>query len=145
MAIRFSNHHVKFSLKNKRRIRNWIKEITNQHSKIAGDIEIIFTSESYILEINSQYLNHNFYTDIITFDYSDGNLIEGDIYISIDTVLSNSKKYKTEFNEELLRVIIHGILHLIGFTDKKSNEKREMTLNENEALKRYFKKDEQRV
>jgi len=134
MAISFNNHEVKFNLKNKKRIKNWIKRVIEEHKKSNGNISYIFTSENYILEINKKYLNHNYYTDIITFDYSSNELIEGDIFISIDTVYSNSKKFKTNFNEEMLRVIIHGIFHLIGFKDKSKQQKLEMRELENKAI-----------
>jgi rRNA maturation RNase YbeY len=134
MAIRFNNHEKIFKLKNKRKIVNWIKRIVSSYGKSAGEISIIFTSDNYILEINNQYLNHNYFTDIITFDYSTKSVIEGDIFISVDTVLSNSKKFHTSFKEEILRVIIHGVLHLIGFKDKTAKEKSEMRRNEDLAL-----------
>lgn len=134
MAIRFNNHEKTFKLKNKRKIVNWIKRIVSSYGKSAGEVSIIFTSDNYILEINNQYLNHNYFTDIITFDYSTKSIIEGDIYISVDTVMSNSKKFHTSFNEEILRVIIHGILHLVGFKDKTTKEKLEMRRNEDLAL-----------
>ena len=134
MTISFNNHEVKFNLKNKKRIKNWIKRVIEEHKKSNVNISYIFTSENYILEINKKYLNHNYYTDIITFDYSSNELIEGDIFISIDTVYSNSKKFKTNFNEEMLRVIIHGIFHLIGFKDKSKQQKLEMRELENKAI-----------
>jgi rRNA maturation RNase YbeY len=134
MAIRFNNHEKSFKLKNKRKIVNWIKRIVSRYGKSAGEITIIFTSDNYILEINNQYLNHNYFTDIITFDYSTESIIEGDIFISVDMVLSNSKEFHTSFDEEILRVIIHGVLHLIGFKDKNAKEKLEMRRNEDLAL-----------
>jgi len=142
MAIRFSKQNVKFNLKNKRKVVSWIKEIAESHQKITGEISIVFVCDSDILEINNQYLNHNYFTDIITFDYSSKNIIEGDIFISVDTVLSNSVKYKSTFNEELLRVIIHGVLHLVGFKDKKPNDKKAMRMNENIALQLFYKGNE---
>ncbi len=142
MAIRFSTQGIKYTLKNKRKITGWIKEIAKRHHKIVGEITIIFTSDGYILEINNQYLNHNYFTDIITFDYSSKNLIEGDIFISIETVRSNSLKFKTSFSDETLRVIIHGVLHLVGFRDKSIEDKKEMTINEDLALETYYKINE---
>ena len=141
MAIRFDNHDKEFKLKNKRKIISWIKRIVSNFSKIPGEISIVLTSDNYILEINNQYLNHNYFTDIITFDYSTETIISGDIFISIDTVFSNSKKFNTSFNEELLRVIIHGILHLVGFKDKSPKERIEMRLNEDLALNIYNDND----
>lgn len=139
MAIRFSNEDIKYTLKQKRKIVHWINEIAKSYHKTAGEISIIFVSDSYILKINNQYLHHDYFTDIITFDYSNEDIIEGDIFISVDTVLSNSKKFNSAFNDEILRVIIHGILHLVGFKDKKPKEKDEMTRNEDLALALFLK------
>ncbi len=134
MAITFTSHEIVFNLKNKIKIRNWIKSIIKENKKKDGSIAYIFTSENYILKINNDYLKHNYFTDIITFDYSQNDIVEGDIFISIETVLSNSKKFKTTFEEEILRVIIHGVLHLIGFKDKTSEQKRNMRSLEDKAL-----------
>jgi rRNA maturation RNase YbeY len=142
MAIYFTNYQNTYRLKNKRKISNWIKEVTSNYEKEIGNITIVFSNDSYILEINKQYLNHNYFTDIITFDYSHNRMIEGDIFISLDTVLDNSKKYKVSFNNELLRVIIHGILHLLGFKDKEELDKTVMRENENKCLEIFFTKYE---
>jgi rRNA maturation RNase YbeY len=142
MAIYFTNHQNKYRLKNKRKISNWIKEVTSNYEKEIGHITIIFSNDSYILEINKQYLNHNYFTDIITFDYSNERTIEGDIFISLDTVLDNSKKYKVSFNNELLRVIIHGILHLLGFKDKEKLDIVIMREKEKKCLELFFEKYE---
>ncbi len=142
MAIYFTNHQNKYILKNKRKISNWIKEVTSSYEKEIGNITIVFSNDSYILEINKKYLNHNYFTDIITFDYSHGKKIEGDIFISLDTILDNSKKYKVSFNNELLRVIIHGILHLLGFKDKEELDKTIMREKENKCLALFFEKYE---
>ncbi|MFV0470856.1 MAG: rRNA maturation RNase YbeY [Paludibacteraceae bacterium] len=115
----------------------WIKETAALYSKKSGRINYIFCSDRRILEINNQYLSHNYYTDIITFDYSLGSIISGDIFVGLETVKSNSNKEKTDFDEELRRVIIHGILHLCGQNDKKPDEKKEMTKQENMALARF--------
>jgi len=141
MAIRFNNHEKSFKLKEKRKIASWIRKIVASYGLTVGEISIIFTNDCYILEINNKFLKHNFYTDIITFDYSSENKIEGDIFISIDTVLFNSQEYKTTFNDEILRVIIHGVLHLIGFKDKTEREKKEMRSKEDLALN-YFSGNE---
>lgn len=138
MAITFSKQQIKFNLKDKRKVSNWIKEVAKVHQRKVGQISLVFVSEEEILSINNQYLSHNYFTDIITFDYSFENVIEGDIFISIDTVRSNSEKFRTEFTDELLRVIIHGVLHLCGFKDKKPKDKSVMTKNENLALNLYY-------
>lgn len=134
MAITFTNHEIVFNLKNKKKIKNWIKKIIKEHNKREGSISYIFTSENYIIKINNEYLKHNYFTDIITFDYSNQDIVEGDIFISIETVSSNSIKFNTTFEEETLRVIIHGILHLLGFKDKTSEQKLYMRCLEDNAL-----------
>ena len=111
MILFTNDDSVSFSLKNKRFIKSWIKDIIQQNKKELGDINYIFCSDEKILEINKEFLKHDYYTDIISFDYCEVNKINGDIFISIDTVKSNSIKYKTEFTEELHRVMIHGVLH----------------------------------
>jgi rRNA maturation RNase YbeY len=113
----------------------WIKEVARIHRKKVDEIAYIFCSDAKILEINKQYLRHDYYTDIITFDYSEGDRISGDIFISLDTVKSNSEKFKTSYNEELHRVVIHGILHLCGFKDNTPEDEKIMREKENEALK----------
>ncbi len=112
----------------------WIKEVAHLNGKKIDEISYIFCSDNKILEINKQYLQHDYYTDIITFDYSEGNSISGDIFISLDTVKSNSQEYNTHFIEELHRVIIHGVLHLCGYKDNTPEEEKIMREKENEAL-----------
>lgn len=116
------------------RIKFWIQSLVEQHDKALGELTIVFCSDEYILEINQNYLKHDYYTDIITFDYCTGNLVSGDLIISLDTVSSNSKKFNSAFITELHRVIIHGVLHLLGFKDKNSSEANEMRRNEDLAL-----------
>lgn len=118
-------------------ITSWIKKTADFYSKKTGNINYIFCSDERILEVNRQYLQHDYYTDIITFDYSQGDKISGDIFISVDTVKSNSIEQKTEYEEELRRIIIHGILHLCGQNDKNPTDKAEMTKKENWALKQF--------
>jgi len=118
----------------KRKISNWIKQIAANYQKRVGEVSIIFCSDAKILELNDKYLSHDYYTDIMTFDYSQTEVISGDIFISTDTVRSNADKYKTDFFNELSRVIIHGILHLCGLKDKTSLQRRKMKKAENEAL-----------
>ncbi len=115
-------------------IGKWISAVLLSHERLEKEISYIFCSDTYILDINREYLNHDYFTDIITFDYCEGNLISGDIFISLDTVRSNAKDYNTSFTEELHRVIIHGILHLIGFKDKTLSEAQLMRQKENDAL-----------
>ncbi len=115
MAVSFHSENVDFPPIKKRATANWIKTVAENHGRRVGEISYLFCDDAKILEINRQYLQHDFYTDIITFDYSENNVISGDISISLDTVRSNSQKYQTEFTDELNRVIIHGILLLCGF------------------------------
>ena len=115
-------------------VKQWIKAVAKRHDRKTGDISLIFCDDTKILEINQQYLNHDYYTDIITFDYSERKLISGDIFISVETVASNAEKFDTGFENELLRVIIHGVLHLCGFDDQSDELRKQMTLLENEAL-----------
>lgn len=119
------------------RISNWIKQTAVFYDKKAGDINYIFCSDKRILEVNRQFLQHDYYTDIITFDYSRKNIISGDIFISIDTVKSNAQENNIEPKEELKRIIIHGILHLCGQNDKTPIDKAEMTRKENLALSSF--------
>ena len=115
--------------------RLWILNVVKHHHKNIGDLNYIFCSDEYILDINKQHLNHDYYTDIITFNYNVDDSISGDIFISYDTVKSNAAEYSNgNITEELERVIIHGVLHLIGFNDKTDKEQEEMTKQEDLAL-----------
>ena len=138
MPINFQCQDIKFVLKEKRKVSKWINDVIKLHQKKLGNVSYIFCSNQYILELNQQYLNHNYFTDIITFDYCSDNKVEGDIFISVDTVLDNSYRFKTNFNDELLRVIIHGVLHLVGFSDKTAKQKKQMRVLEDEALSIFY-------
>ena len=120
----------------KQKTNRWIKETAAEYGKKAGDIAYIFCSDERILEVNKQYLQHDYYTDIITFDYSEGPIISGDIFISIDTVKTNAEEFGVSFEQELNRIIIHGILHLCGQDDKTPELRLEMTRKENLAIER---------
>lgn len=115
-------------------IKVWIKQILANSNLKVGEISIIFCDDNYLLNINKKYLNHNYFTDIITFNYNSENILSGDIFISSDTVLSNANFYSVSEQSEFLRVIIHGILHLIGFNDHTVEEKELMVEKENESL-----------
>ena len=134
MAITFFSEDTLFSLKNKRSISDWIKNCIKTEGKLAGDISFIFCSDKYLLSINQQYLQHSYYTDVITFDYSSGNCVSGDIFISIDTVRENATLFSKEYLNELHRVIIHGVLHLCGYADKSDEEAAKMRLLEDNNL-----------
>lgn len=117
-----------------KRCSAWIKDIASKHGKTIGEIAYVFCDDAKILEVNRQYLGHDYYTDIITFDYCEDDKLSGDIFISLDTVKSNSATYGTEYYDELTRVIIHGILHLCGYKDKSDDESRAMRALEDEAV-----------
>ena len=134
MAIYYQNEGVKLPSIRRRETTRWIKSVAENYNKKIGDISYVFCSDAKILDVNKEYLKHDYYTDIITFDYSDGSTISGDIFISIDTVRSNSEQFATDYNDELHRVIIHGVLHLCGINDKTDEEQNYMTQCENSAL-----------
>ncbi|GHT36248.1 endoribonuclease YbeY [Bacteroidia bacterium] len=134
MAIAYYTENVKLPPIKRRVISAWIKTVAGSYDKKTGEITYIFCSDEKILEINNQYLQHDYYTDIITFDYTEGSLLSGDLFISLDTVRTNAEKFKTSYMEELHRTIIHGILHLCGINDKGEGEREIMENNENIAL-----------
>ena len=114
--------------------KEWIKQGASGFGKKVGDVSYIFCSDEKILEVNNQYLQHDYYTDIITFDYTEGDKIGGDIFVSVDTVKSNADQYGEPFDRQLDRVIIHGILHLCGVDDQSPEQRANMIDNENKAL-----------
>jgi rRNA maturation RNase YbeY len=134
--ISYYNQGTNYKLKHKRSLSNWINQVVHlENSNFSiGNINVVLCDDEYVLDINKQFLNHNYYTDIITFDYCEDTLISGDLMISIDTVKSNAKEYDVPFIEELYRVIAHGVLHLLGYKDSTENEKSEMRVAENNAL-----------
>lgn len=115
-------------------LREWIERVCSAHDRVAGDINYQFCSDEHILEVNRQFLNHDYYTDIITFDYSRGRHVSGDMVISLETVASNAEEVGEEYGRELHRVIIHGVLHLCGIDDKGPGEREIMERHEDEAL-----------
>lgn len=119
---------------NKKETTEWIEAVAETYGKRTGDIAYIFCSDEKILEVNRQYLQHDYYTDIITFDYTEGNRISGDLFISLDTVRTNAEQFNAPYGTELHRVIIHGILHLCGINDKGPGEREVMEEAENKAL-----------
>jgi len=135
--IQFINENTEIPVVHKRRLSQWIKSTAEEYGRKTGDITYIFCSEEKILEINLQYLNHDYFTDIITFDYSEKNIISGDIFISPETLKTNAIQFNVTFEEELLRIIIHGILHLCGQDDKTPESKLQMTAKEDKALNVY--------
>lgn len=119
------------------KVKRWITEIIKLHDYRVGEICYIFCHDQKILEVNKQFLNHDYYTDIISFDYTEDNIISGDLFLSLDTIKSNSIKFSTHFKSELLRVIIHGVLHLCGLKDKSEADSKQMRKAEDEALLIY--------
>lgn len=123
------------------RIERWIAMVAKSHGRIVGPVGYLFCDDNHILDVNREFLQHDYYTDIITFDNSRGRMISGDIVISLDTVASNAELVGAKYNDELLRVIIHGILHLCGINDKGPGEREIMERNEDEALCLFSKLD----
>lgn len=123
-----------FKLKEKRKLRLWLNEIISNENKKTGEINFIFCDDHYLLEINNKYLNHNYHTDVISFDNSFDKILSGEIYISIDMIKYNAIKNKVDFSNELKRIMIHGVLHFIGYNDKTESEKTEMTAKEDYYL-----------
>ena len=137
MAIYFHAEGIKYQLKGKKEVRDWIKKVIEIEGRETGEINVIFTSDAFLLKINNQYLERNYFTDIITFDYGDGKNISGDLYLSIERIWENAKELEKSRKNELLRIIIHGILHLIGYNDNNEEEKKLMTERENQYLDIY--------
>ena len=134
MAITYQTEGIKMPDIKKRETTEWIKAVPATYEKRIGEIAYIFCSDEKILEVNRQYLQHDYYTDIITFDYCEGNRLSGDLFISLETVKTNSEQFNTPYEEELHRTIIHGILHLCGINDKGPGEREIMEAAENKAL-----------
>lgn len=133
--ITYQIEDTSFRFGSRRLTSRWIKEIVAQAEMRLGDVSVVFCSDPYILDVNRQYLGHDYYTDIITFDYCEGDVLSGDLIISVDTVRANAEEYgAASFDEELHRVIIHGVLHLIGFDDHTPEDQAEMRRQEDAAL-----------
>jgi probable rRNA maturation factor len=138
--IHFHLQSKKYSLSQKRLISAWINQCVENQLFIIGEINIIFCTSSKLLKINQLHLNHNDHTDIITFDHTIGNIISGDLFISIERVRSNAIELGVAFTDEILRVIIHGVLHLMGFKDKTAASRREMRAKEDQCLSLFHQK-----
>ena len=132
--ITYEAEGVKFPNIGKRETSNWIRRVAASYGKKIGDVAYLFVNDEKILETNNQFLGHDYYTDIITFDYCDGKVLNGDLMISLDTVFTNADKFGRPYDEELHRVIIHGILHLCGLNDKGPGEREIMEAAEDQAL-----------
>ncbi|NOY95947.1 MAG: rRNA maturation RNase YbeY [Chlorobi bacterium] len=134
--MKFHNEYTQTLNINEKSIRQKIIDLIILEGKMEGEISIIFCTDDYLLKINKDFLNHDYYTDIITFNYVSGNIISGDLFISIERVKENAKFFNVKFIEELERVILHGILHLIGYDDKTTEQKEEIRKKENYYLRR---------
>ena len=139
-SISFYNDGVRAKTPSKRLLKAWIKEFVSNHGKKVGELAFVFCSDDKILEVNQGFLQHDYYTDIITFDYCEGEIISGDIFISVERVLENATLHQVNYTTELLRVLSHGVLHLIGFQDKDEKKKVEMTRNEDLCMSLFFTK-----
>ena len=125
---------IDFVFRNKTLNNRWLKLVAESEIRRIGDISIIFCSDNYILDVNQKYLQHDYFTDIITFDYCEGDRLSGDLFISIDSVRENALEYRTDFSDELNRVMVHGILHLIGYDDHTEEDIAMMRKKENYYL-----------
>ena len=128
--IRYFCEDIRFTYKNKLANNRWLKMVAGSEIRKIGDINVIFCSDNYILDVNMKYLQHDYFTDIITFDYCEGKVLSGDLFISVDSVRENSIEFGTDFEEELHRVIVHGVLHLIGYDDHTEEDKKVMRQKE---------------
>lgn len=135
--IRFSADSIEMPALDERKVTRWIRAVAADYGFSVGNINYIFCSDERELEVNRQFLGHDYYTDVITFDYSTPSTLNGDIFISLDTVRSNAEIVETSFDHELLRIIIHGVLHLTGQGDKTPETKAQMTAKEESALAKW--------
>lgn len=134
MPITYTNEQTDYTLRGKQAITRWINSAIAEEGFKSGAIAVVLCSDDYLLEVNRRYLNHDYYTDIITFDYTENGRLSGDLMISIDTVRANAETYNVMFHVELFRVIIHGIMHLSGYKDKTDEEAEKMRERENYYL-----------
>ena len=136
MAIRFFTKHDSFKPSHKRKYYHWLRRVFDQEEKQFDQISVIFCSDDYLADLNQKYLNHDTLTDVITFPYHD-NPISGDVFISIDRIKENARIYKTRFEDELKRVIVHGVLHLCGYDDKTKKQKEKLRRLESYYIEQY--------
>ena len=132
--ITYNTENVKMPAIKRRETTAWIRRVAATYHKKVGEVGYLFCDDEHILQVNQEYLGHDYYTDIITFDYNEGDILNGDLVISLDTVRTNAQKFRKEYDEELHRVIIHGILHLCRINDKGPGEREMMEQAENKAL-----------
>ena len=141
MAINFHSEEIPFDLEQKNLHKRWLKRVLGTYGKKPGTLQFVFTSNAYLLRMNTEYLNHKHYTDVITFDYTEGNIVSGDVFISTEQVNINADFYRVKKDEELRRVMVHGVLHLVGFNDASEEERLVMREKENEALHLWLKEE----
>jgi probable rRNA maturation factor len=134
----FHSEETSYTVKNRLKIKSWLRSVIAQEKKQCGDISIIHCSDEYLLRMNQTHLAHDYYTDIITFDYSNNEIVSGDLFISIERVTENALKNNVSVELENLRVMVHGILHLLGYQDKTVDKKRKMTALEDHYLSLYL-------
>ena len=139
MSFNFYYDNVKFRLRESTKIKSLLQKVIREEKRIPGDLNFIFTNDDRLLDININFLKHDYYTDVITFDYCEGNIITGEIYISIDRVRGNANNYKVSLKSEVLRVIIHGVLHLCGYDDNSEEGRNDMRKHEEFWLEEYLK------
>ena len=135
--IHFTTESIEMPALDERKVNRWIRAVAADYGFAVGNINYIFCSDERELEVNRQFLGHDYYTDVITFDYSTPSTLNGDIFISLDTVRSNAETVGTSFDHELLRILIHGVLHLTGQGDKTPETKAQMTAKEEKALAKW--------
>ncbi len=140
MAVNYFSEKSDFKFKNKRNTTNWLKGVISANQKITGELSFIFCSDDQLLKINKTYLKHFFLTDVITFNYNDSDVINGDIYISVERVSENAHIFGVSFDHELYRIMVHGVLHLIGFNDKTAKQEKLMRELEDFYLKEILTK-----
>lgn len=137
MEINFYTEDVELPHLDSERIINWLLNVASQNHKSIGEISYIFCSDAYLLDVNKKFLQHDYLTDVITFDYTEDDVVGGDIFISTERIADNAIDFNVSFSDELLRVIVHGVLHLIGFNDKTESDQSIMTDMENKSLQIY--------
>lgn len=137
MSIRVHYDNVKFRLKKSGEIRRFLEKVIRDENRIQGDLDFIFTGDKEMINLNRKFLSHDFYTDVISFGYGEGRIVTGEIYIGCETVKRNATFYNVKYTDEIFRVMIHGVLHLCGYSDNKPEEKERMTARQEELLETF--------
>jgi probable rRNA maturation factor len=141
LKVKVFYDNVKFRLRASVKKRKFIEKVIREEKKIPGDLVFIFTNDKRIREINKEFLEHDYFTDVISFSFNRGKIINGEVYISIDSVRNNSKEYQVRLEEEVIRVMIHGTLHLLGYTDEEEKKKERMFILQERRIKEFEKKN----